>query len=222
MLHWLRERAAARWAAARLRCVGCLVGCLWRRWCSGRRRPRPLCVPVGGGPPASRPRRELRSARRLEARPGPAAAHRHCGRSLWRPSAPSALASLALRRVARCGVSKPGQAPLPPSNFACNSSDVFHGLKCDRWNSADSALVWGRAELELHAELGEFPVSLVELVAQGCTTWVGIALPSCRCNAVLSGALVLYLVHRFAVVKLVTPFRPCVSAGLKPASPLLA
>ena len=156
------------------------------------------------------------------ARPGPAAAHRHCGRSLWRPSAPSALASLALRRVARCGVSKPGQAPLPPSNFACNSSDVFHGLKCDRWNSADSALVWGRAELELHAELGEFPVSLVELVAQGCTTWVGIALPSCRCNAVLSGALVLYLVHRFAVVKLVTPFRPCVSAGLKPASPLLA
>ena len=162
------------------------------------------------------------SACRLEARPGPAAAHRHCGRSLWRPSAPSALASLALRRVARCGVSKPGQAPLPPSNFACNSSDVFHGLKCDRWNSADSALVWGRAELELHAELGEFPVSLVELVAQGCTTWVGIALPSCRCNAVLSGALVLYLVHRFAVVKLVTPFRPCVSAGLKPASPLLA
>ena len=34
-----------------------------------------LGVPVGGGPPASRPRRELRSARRLEARPGPAAAH---------------------------------------------------------------------------------------------------------------------------------------------------
>ena len=34
-----------------------------------------LCVPVGGGPPASRPRCELRSARRLEARPGPATAH---------------------------------------------------------------------------------------------------------------------------------------------------
>ena len=65
--------------------------CLWPRWCSGRRA-RPLCVPVGGGPPASRPRCgprlisgrrgacpparcprcELRSARRLEARPGPA------------------------------------------------------------------------------------------------------------------------------------------------------
>ena len=140
-------------------------------------------MPVGGGPPASRPRCELRSARRLEARPGPATAS---------------------------------------SISHAIPSDVFHGLKCDRWNSADSALVWGRAELELHAELGEFPVSLVELVAQGCTTWVGIALLSCRCNAVLSGALVLYLVHRFAVVKLVMPFRPCVSAGLKPASPLLA
>ena len=32
-----------------------------------------LGVAVGGGPPASRPRRELRSARRLEAWPGPAA-----------------------------------------------------------------------------------------------------------------------------------------------------
>ena len=42
----------------------------------------PLCVPVGGGPPARRPRRELRSARRLEARPGPAAARRHRGRAL--------------------------------------------------------------------------------------------------------------------------------------------
>ena len=44
-----------------------------------------LCAPVGGGPPASRPRHELRSARRLEARPGPAAAHRHRGRSLRHP-----------------------------------------------------------------------------------------------------------------------------------------
>ena len=61
------------------------VGCLWPHGCSGRRRARPLCVPVGGGPPASRPRCELRSARRLEARPGPAAAHRHRGRSLRRP-----------------------------------------------------------------------------------------------------------------------------------------
>ena len=43
---------------------------------------------MGGGPPARRPRRELRSARRLEARPGPAAAHRRRSqalRSLRRP-----------------------------------------------------------------------------------------------------------------------------------------
>ena len=58
--------------------------CLGRRSCSGRRA-RPLCVPVGGGPPASRPRCELRSARRLEARPRPATAHQHRGRSLRRP-----------------------------------------------------------------------------------------------------------------------------------------
>jgi len=42
----------------------------------------PLCVLLGGGPPARRPRRERRSARRLEARPGPAAAHQHCGQAL--------------------------------------------------------------------------------------------------------------------------------------------
>ena len=88
----------------------------------GCRRARPLCVPVGGGPPASRPRREPLArcvvskpgqapppptdtaagpsgalhtggavslecgwVRRLEARPGPAAAHGHRGRSLRRP-----------------------------------------------------------------------------------------------------------------------------------------
>ena len=55
-----------------------------------------LGVPVGGGPPASRPRRELRSARRLEARPGPATAHGHRSQALppptgtaARPSGPS-------------------------------------------------------------------------------------------------------------------------------------
>ena len=44
-----------------------------------------LGVPVGGGPPASRPRCELRSARRLEARPGPAAAHGLRSLALRRP-----------------------------------------------------------------------------------------------------------------------------------------
>ena len=59
-----------------------------REACPPARRPRcEVCwagllgVPVGGGPPASRPRRELRSARRLEARPGPATAHGHRSRA---------------------------------------------------------------------------------------------------------------------------------------------
>ena len=63
-------RRGGRWGKLSCCC------CLWPRLISGRRE---AC------PPASRPRRELRSARRLEARPGPAAAHRHCGRSLRRP-----------------------------------------------------------------------------------------------------------------------------------------
>ena len=45
-----------------------------------------LGVPVGGGPPASRPRRELCSARRLVVRPGPAAAHGHRSLALRQPA----------------------------------------------------------------------------------------------------------------------------------------
>ena len=32
--------------------------------------------------------------------------------------------------------------------------EVFHGLVSERWNSADSTLVSGSAELELHATVG--------------------------------------------------------------------
>ena len=63
-----------------------------------------LGVRVGGGPPASRPRSELRSARRLEARPGPATAHAH------RSQAPRPAIVTCHRVLAR-----------RPSNFACNS-----------------------------------------------------------------------------------------------------
>ena len=42
-----------------------------------------LCVPVGGGPPARSPHASLRlGVVDLEARPGPAATHRHRGRAL--------------------------------------------------------------------------------------------------------------------------------------------
>ena len=43
---------------------------------------RPLCVPVGGGPPARSPHASLRlGVIDLEARPGPATAHRHRGQA---------------------------------------------------------------------------------------------------------------------------------------------
>ena len=66
---------AAPWAAAHASCPAL------RAW--------PLCVPVGGGPPARSPHASLRlGSVDLEARPGPAAAHRHRGqahRILQRP-----------------------------------------------------------------------------------------------------------------------------------------
>ena len=94
-----------------------MLCCLWRRWRSGRRRARPLCVPVllvaprvfraPEGPAAREARASLRSAPRLEARPGPATAHRHCGRSLRRPPH-------RWRQVAdvRCLEARPGLAGL--------------------------------------------------------------------------------------------------------------
>ena len=83
------------WARARV----CLwpLGCFWRCLCVWAGL---LGVPVGGGPPASRPCRELRSARRLEARPGPAATHGH----------------LSL-------------APLSSSNFARNSPVAYSNIE---------------------------------------------------------------------------------------------
>ena len=75
------------WAAARPQCLVCgpagVPGAGGPGCGAGL-----LGVPVGGGPPASRPRRELRSARRLEARPGPATAHGHRSQAPHGPPAP--------------------------------------------------------------------------------------------------------------------------------------
>ena len=85
-----------------------------------------LGVPVGGGPPARRPRCELRSARRLEARPGPATARGHCSQAPQasrrppigrrrRPrapqSGPAGLAAASNR--AALGMTRPGPAVRP-------------------------------------------------------------------------------------------------------------
>ena len=103
--------------------------CLLPRWCSGRRRARPLCVPVGGGPPASRPRCELRSARRLEARPGPATDHRHRGQAPQASRRPP---------IGRGACVLPGQALPPPTGTAAGPSGALH--TSGAW-SADDWLV---------------------------------------------------------------------------------
>ena len=46
-------------------------------------------------------------------------------------------------------------------------SRVFHGLKFNRWNSADSNVLWGCAVVELHAELREFPCPWLSLLLRG-------------------------------------------------------
>ena len=92
--------------------------CLWRRWCSGR---RVVCLGRAAGcargrrPAARRPRRELRSARRLEARPGPATAHGHRSqalRSLRRP--PHQWCRVAVNSPARTRRRPRTPQPYPP------------------------------------------------------------------------------------------------------------
>ena len=92
---------------------GCRFLYAWARWCGacccgptgvpGACWAGLLGVPVGGGPPASRPRRELRPARRLEARPGPATAHGHRSQALSRPPDPPAPSTPAAPGVLTCG-----------------------------------------------------------------------------------------------------------------------
>ena len=116
-------------------------------------------MPVGGGPPASRPRRELRSARRLEARPGPATAHGHrsqahqslrrpphqrrllCSRVVLAPPPPTGTAARPphLRALARQALTPLTPAPTP--NFARNSPSTvsnfeFRSLELQRFQTS--------------------------------------------------------------------------------------
>ena len=107
-----------------------------------------LCVPVGGGPPASRPRCELRSARRLEAWPGPSTAHGH--RSQAHPTSESSHAKplLGLRR------SPPALTPLipePTRNFACNSPDTTSNLELRSLELQRFQTLLKLLPIELHA-----------------------------------------------------------------------
>ena len=92
-----------------------------------------LDVPVGGGPP-SRLRRELRSARRLEARPGPATAHGH-----------------------RSQAQQPFMGFGPPSNLVVEGSFALHQVPNWRVISVSHPHVvqfpqsdWAREQHKLH------------------------------------------------------------------------
>ena len=78
------------------------------------------------------------SVHRLEVRPGPAAAHRHRGRSLRRPSHQWGLVA----DVARCVVSKPGRALPSPINFARNSPATCSNIEFATLELQCFGVVW--------------------------------------------------------------------------------
>ena len=188
-----RSPAAAR--PARPLAVRAACCCLWRRWCSGRRRARP---------PARSPHASFARSGRSRSPPvpsGPSGALHTSGawpllsglalRLEVRPG-PAGLAAASNRSGCLC-VAPPGPDAAAISHAI--PSNVFHGLKSDRWNSAESTLVWGRAELELHAKLMGL-VSAMVLVPQGhCTTWTGIALLRQALHCLVASAMLCYLVH---------------------------
>ena len=102
-----------RWCGAGLLC------CSWRRWCSGRRVGAGLLdVPVGGGPPARSPHASLRlGVVDLEARPGPAATHRHRGQAIRRPPHRRQLVSRSQARHSRRPRAPQPGPPDPPAPF---------------------------------------------------------------------------------------------------------
>ena len=168
--------------------MGCrafaLRGCLRHHGCSGRRMARPPAR-LGGltafgaaprSPPVpSGPSGALRTSGAGCAGVWLGASTRCPARPRHRPRAPRQVPpapstpvgpGVLVCGLARRLVVRPGPATASSISHAI-PSDVFHGLKCDRWNSADSALVWGRAELELHAELREFPCPWSSLLLRG-------------------------------------------------------
>ena len=136
---------------AAARCVGG-PGCLWPRWCSGRRRPRPPArlggltsfgaaprsPPVPSGPSGAL---HTSGACRCEwsAWPGPATAHRHRGRSLQRPP----LQWCQVSDVARCVGLLFGQAPPPPvgvTGVSCVEFLGWSGVCCYKRRQSDGFL----------------------------------------------------------------------------------
>ncbi len=95
-------------------------------------------------------------------------------------------------------------------NFARNSPATISNIEFRSLELQRFLTLLKLCSIELRAKL-RCGVSLL---------WSSLLLRGCQCNAVLSGALVLYLVHCFVAMKPVTPLRARVSAGLKPVTPL--
>ena len=171
-----------------------------------------LVVPVGGGPAASRPRCELRSARRLEARPGPATAHGHRSQALRSLRRPPHRRRLACWCVSWCVVSKPVQAPAqrhrsvtrcpqascpalacriaePTTNFACNSPATLSNHEFTVLELQHFQTLLKLHPIELHAEFGEFPFPWLSLCLRG------IALHRWAMHRLVASVLLCYLVH---------------------------
>ena len=108
-----------------LRCL--LLCCSWRRWCSGRRIvclwAWPLCVLVGGGPPARSPHASL-TARSGRSRGPPWPCRRP---PAPRPGPPVPPAPFTPAAPARCVVSTSGQAPPPPTGAVARA---LQALRC--------------------------------------------------------------------------------------------
>ena len=118
---------------------GCFV-CPWAaaRQISGVAMPRQISGRRVACPPARRPRCELRSARRLEARPGPATAHGHRSQFPSVPPAPSTPVGPGVDVwLARC---PDVQLWLSISNFARNSSKTHSNIE---FASLELQRFWG-------------------------------------------------------------------------------
>ena len=147
------------------------------------------------------------SARRLEARPGPAAAHRHRGRSLLRPPHQCGLVCW---RVVWCVVSTPGRVPrldvFPLLSFACNSPATLSNREFTTLELQRFQTLLKLHPIELHAKFGGGGV----VAAQGSQP--GPTARGCRSQAMSA--------RWTGGLKPLSPLLACVCAGLKPPSPL--
>ena len=196
------------------------------RWCCGRRRARlwgraARCA--RGRRPAREPsaqRASLGASARSPARPRRRPPAPRPGPPV--PPAPSTPVALALRGVAWCVVSKPGQSPPPPSNFARNSPATLSNIEFRSLELQRFQTLLKLYPIELRATfLGS--CLIVVVMSRAVPFWCSVG--SCwfemlraRCCGVVCG---LCLVRTWASwLKEMSPRRGCVVGVVKETSPL--